>query len=161
MSCPCGTAQSYEACCGPFIEDGRLPETPEQLMRSRYTAFTRTNIDYVVGSHDPKTRSTLDKDGTVSWLRGAEWKGLEIHSTKGGGADEKEGWVEFTARYEMDGEPQEQYENALFRRMKNRWFYIDSTYNRPPVVRDAPKIGRNDACPCGSKRKYKHCCGRG
>ena len=22
------------------------------------------------------------------------------------------------------------------------------------------KIGRNDACPCGSGRKYKHCCGR-
>ena len=24
--------------------------------------------------------------------------------------------------------------------------------------RHAPKIGRNDACPCGSGRKYKHCC---
>ena len=22
------------------------------------------------------------------------------------------------------------------------------------------KIGRNDSCPCGSKKKYKHCCGR-
>ena len=22
------------------------------------------------------------------------------------------------------------------------------------------KIGRNDPCPCGSKKKYKHCCGR-
>lgn len=25
--------------------------------------------------------------------------------------------------------------------------------------RRAPKIGRNDPCPCGSGRKYKHCCG--
>ena len=24
--------------------------------------------------------------------------------------------------------------------------------------RDTPKIGRNEACPCGSGRKYKHCC---
>ncbi|ACZ18882.1 preprotein translocase subunit SecA [Thermanaerovibrio acidaminovorans] len=24
-----------------------------------------------------------------------------------------------------------------------------------------PKVGRNDPCPCGSGRKYKHCCGRG
>ena len=23
-----------------------------------------------------------------------------------------------------------------------------------------PKIGRNDPCPCGSGKKYKHCCGR-
>lgn len=28
------------------------------------------------------------------------------------------------------------------------------------VRRDAPKIGRNDPCPCGSGKKYKHCCGR-
>jgi uncharacterized protein YecA (UPF0149 family) len=26
--------------------------------------------------------------------------------------------------------------------------------------RDAPKIGRNDPCPCGSGKKYKKCCGR-
>ena len=27
-------------------------------------------------------------------------------------------------------------------------------------VREGPKIGRNDPCPCGSGRKYKKCCGR-
>jgi preprotein translocase subunit SecA len=27
------------------------------------------------------------------------------------------------------------------------------------IVRDAPKIGRNDPCPCGSGKKYKKCCG--
>ena len=26
------------------------------------------------------------------------------------------------------------------------------------VVRDAPKIGRNDPCPCGSGKKYQRCC---
>jgi uncharacterized protein len=26
--------------------------------------------------------------------------------------------------------------------------------------RDAPKVGRNELCPCGSGKKYKHCCGR-
>ena len=28
------------------------------------------------------------------------------------------------------------------------------------VVRTAPKVGRNDPCPCGSGKTYKHCCGR-
>ena len=28
------------------------------------------------------------------------------------------------------------------------------------VVRDVPKVGRNDPCPCGSGKKYKKCCGR-
>lgn len=32
----------------------------------------------------------------------------------------------------------------------------------PPVDPEVPepKVGRNDPCPCGSGRKYKHCCGR-
>lgn len=27
------------------------------------------------------------------------------------------------------------------------------------IRRDSVKVGRNDPCPCGSNRKYKHCCG--
>jgi preprotein translocase subunit SecA len=27
-------------------------------------------------------------------------------------------------------------------------------------IRSGPKVGRNDPCPCGSKKKYKHCCGK-
>ncbi len=29
-----------------------------------------------------------------------------------------------------------------------------------PFRRDAPKVGRNDACSCGSGKKYKKCCGK-
>ncbi|HDZ56617.1 MAG TPA: preprotein translocase subunit SecA [Pseudomonas xinjiangensis] len=29
-----------------------------------------------------------------------------------------------------------------------------------PVTRDGPKVGRNDPCPCGSGKKYKHCHGQ-
>lgn len=28
------------------------------------------------------------------------------------------------------------------------------------IKHDGPKVGRNDSCPCGSKRKYKKCCGK-
>ena len=31
---------------------------------------------------------------------------------------------------------------------------------RVQVKRRVPKVGRNDPCPCGSGRKYKHCCGK-
>ncbi|MEW5774936.1 MAG: preprotein translocase subunit SecA [Thermodesulfobacteriota bacterium] len=31
---------------------------------------------------------------------------------------------------------------------------------KAPVKRDAPKVGRNDPCPCGSGKKYKKCCGK-
>ena len=29
-----------------------------------------------------------------------------------------------------------------------------------PVTKNAPKVGRNDLCPCGSGLKYKKCCGK-
>lgn len=37
----------------------------------------------------------------------------------------------------------------------------DETLARQPKKRKEAKIGRNDPCPCGSGKKYKHCCGRG
>lgn len=35
----------------------------------------------------------------------------------------------------------------------------DSSISKRPVIRMSEKIGRNDPCPCGSGKKYKHCCG--
>jgi preprotein translocase subunit SecA len=32
---------------------------------------------------------------------------------------------------------------------------------KPQPVRSAPRVGRNDPCPCGSGKKYKKCCGKG
>jgi len=31
--------------------------------------------------------------------------------------------------------------------------------SRQPFIRQDPKVGRNDACPCGSGKKYKKCHG--
>jgi preprotein translocase subunit SecA len=41
---------------------------------------------------------------------------------------------------------------------------IDGTQvdHKPEPVRNrAPRVGRNDPCPCGSGKKYKQCCGKG
>lgn len=37
----------------------------------------------------------------------------------------------------------------------------DGTTKRQPKRRVEPKINRNEPCPCGSGKKYKHCCGKG
>lgn len=36
----------------------------------------------------------------------------------------------------------------------------NQTEKAQPIVNDGPKVGRNDACPCGSGKKYKNCCGK-
>ena len=37
--------------------------------------------------------------------------------------------------------------------------YLDDFHDEP-VIREQPKTGRNDPCPCGSGKKYKKCCGK-
>ncbi len=37
---------------------------------------------------------------------------------------------------------------------------IEDKYHYGRTVRKGRKIGRNEPCPCGSGKKYKHCCGR-
>jgi uncharacterized protein YchJ len=36
---------------------------------------------------------------------------------------------------------------------------LDEVYYPDTYVRSAPKVGRNDPCPCGSGKKFKKCCG--
>ncbi|MEW5944470.1 MAG: UPF0149 family protein [Pseudomonadota bacterium] len=38
-------------------------------------------------------------------------------------------------------------------------FWLDRRVAPRPARRAVPKIGRNDPCPCGSGKKFKHCCG--
>jgi preprotein translocase subunit SecA len=35
----------------------------------------------------------------------------------------------------------------------------DAGYLARPSVADVPRVGRNEPCPCGSGKKYKHCHG--
>lgn len=37
---------------------------------------------------------------------------------------------------------------------------VSNQQKQETVRRQDPKIGRNDPCPCGSGKKYKHCHGR-
>jgi uncharacterized protein YecA (UPF0149 family) len=36
----------------------------------------------------------------------------------------------------------------------------EQTTETSTVKRDTKKVGRNDPCPCGSRKKYKKCCGQ-
>lgn len=158
--CPCTRGVSYDACCGPLLRRDAVAETPEALMRARYTAYTQGDIDFIVESHDPETADQVDRDASTSWSKKAEWLGLDIVSTEGGGPSDDRGQVEFVAHYRMEGADLTHHERAQFRRKQDGWVYVDGDMVKPkPVVRDQPKVGRNEPCPCGSGVKYKKCCG--
>ncbi len=48
--------------------------------------------------------------------------------------------------------------DAIFSEEKRK--EIQKAYRESTMVRNENKVGRNDACPCGSGKKYKKCCGK-
>ena len=170
--CPCGTEKTYGACCEPFIKGTQNPATAEELMRSRYTAFAVGEIAYLKSSLAPEEQKTFDMKSTIEWSKKSTWLGLDIMEVKKGGANDKDGTIEFTAKYSFDGKTLEHHEVAQFRKAGGLWHFVDGESHtheegqghhhaapRETVVREEPKIGRNDVCPCGSGKKYKKCHG--
>jgi SEC-C motif domain protein len=173
MKCPCGSDSDFEMCCGPFLAGQALPDTAEKLMRSRYTAYTRANIEYLKMTMTPEGRKDFDAATTEQWAKGSKWKGLKILDTEKGMPEDITGVVEFIATYEQAGEGVDHHEVSQFRKSKDgQWLFVDGEGHQhkegeghqhgapktAPVVREGSKIGRNDPCPCGSGKKFKKCC---
>jgi SEC-C motif-containing protein len=121
--CPCGSEKKYEECCKKYIEGTLLPPTAEILMRSRYTAYTIGEIDYILDTHDPETVSDVSIDSVLAWSGSSIWKGLEIIRTKGGKVRDKKGTVEFKAYYTAEEKNQIHHEKSQFIKIKGRWYY--------------------------------------
>jgi len=125
-ACPCGTGTPYSGCCGSFIEGTATPETAEALMRSRYTAYVLGRADYLQATWHPTTRkSDLDLDSPVTWL------GLKVVSTRDGNSTDKQGWVEFIARYKIGGRAHRLHEISRFVRRDGFWVYVSGELNPP------------------------------
>jgi SEC-C motif domain protein len=161
VTCACGLGESTETHCGPIIAGKALAPTAEALMRSRYSAYVTGEIDWVFESLHPDHRGDVDRKATETWSREAKWTGLEIVSKEHGGEGDVGGIVEFRAQFELRGVPQVHHERAKFSKKDDRWYYVDGEVIGPkPVVREGPRIGRNDPCHCGSGKKYKKCHGK-
>jgi uncharacterized protein YchJ len=51
------------------------------------------------------------------------------------------------------------HEKSEFQCIDGAWYFVRPVRQGPAPVKSAhPKVGRNDPCPCGSGKKYKHCC---
>ncbi len=92
--CPCGGGE-YSRCCGPLHRQERRAETAEQLMRSRYSAFAKGEVDYLLQTHEP----TESRRALRQACRQTRWLGLSILAVDGGGAADLEGTVRFEARH--------------------------------------------------------------
>ena len=157
--CPCGSEKVYNACCEPLISGNRTAETPEALMRARYSAYVNEQAAFILNTTHPSQRDQYTENGIRRWARNSEWLGLTILNTAGGKAGEDAGTIEFVAEYLDKGRRNRHHEIAQFRRHEDDWYFFDGQAPAlETVVRSGPKVGRNDPCPCGSGRKFKKCC---
>lgn len=159
IRCPCGSAEEFKTCCSPYISRNRLAPTAEALMRSRYTAFTLGNLDYIESTITEHASQSFNRIDMERSLPGTEWLGLEVRDTTGGRESDDTGTVNFAFHYRSKSRDFSQVEIASFRRVDGAWLYDDSEINpKAPPLR-VENIGRNEPCRCGSGKKYKKCCG--
>ena len=157
MTCPCGTGLDYEQCCAPYLAGDKPAPSALALMRSRYCAYVRCDVDYITATQEG---DDADREATEKWARESEWLGLEIVKTEGGEAGDDTGTVEFIARYKHLGEEFAHHEQAEFRRAGDRWTLVDGKLCNSTFRRTEAKVKPNQPCPCGSGVKYKKCCGK-
>ncbi len=123
--CPCKSRETYAACCEPFHLGRAKPETAEQLMRSRYSAYFFRLVDYLVATTHPDSRESDLKTRLDETIHQANWRFLTILGSSKGGADDKTGKVEFVAEYFEDEQPHKLHERSRFKRYKGAWKYLD------------------------------------
>jgi SEC-C motif-containing protein len=110
--CPCGSGAAYDACCGPLHRGTALASTPEQLMRSRYSAYALGELDHVFRTWHPRTRPD-----DVTPAPGLTWTRLEVLDATG---DE----VEFRAHHLTSDGPGVLHERSVFELRGGRWVYV-------------------------------------
>lgn len=144
QNCPCGSGQSFENCCGQYIRYLKYPDNPEQLMRSRYSAYVLKNEDYLLKSWHQSTRPELIKleDDLTQWEK------LKIISAS-------ENSVKFVAYFLNLADKK----NAIYALSESSVFIYDTHwYYLSGKEFQTIELSKNMLCPCKSGKKFKRCC---
>jgi SEC-C motif-containing protein len=134
--CPCCSEKSYEECCQPFHDGTAKPESPEALMRSRYSAFVKNEYDYLEETVDPQTMMDFDHVGNRAWGESVELYKLEIVRAEQTG---NKGLVEFKASFKKNGTDHVHHEISKFRKQAGTWYFREGKVTRSEVAAKTPE----------------------
>ena len=106
---------------------------PEQLVKSRYTAYAVGNANYIVHTTHPKGyhfQDNLDqwKSDILRFSKVTQFNGLEILSQKAG---EEEFWVTFHVNLSQYDKDASFTEKSRFKKEDDRWLYFDGELDAP------------------------------
>lgn len=120
--CYCGSDLTFDLCCQPFLDNKAIPDSAEKLMRSRYSAYVVANARYIIDTTHPKTRHFHSRKAILQWSKENTWDKLEIILSEANR-------VVFKAYFKDSGEKKQiHYENSLFEKLGDKWYYVSGTF---------------------------------
>ena len=161
MLCPCGSTLSFARCCKLFIQpeiNVSYPETAEQLMRSRFSAYATKNGQYIYDTYAEKPKHSQSLTDIQQWADDCIWLALEVHESN-------TDVVKFSAYYIVDNSLCCLTERSNFVLERRQWRYLDGEISSHTEL---GQVKRNAICPCNNYpnafstkkgKKFKHCCG--
>ncbi|MEM9217881.1 MAG: YchJ family metal-binding protein [Cyanobacteria bacterium P01_F01_bin.150] len=164
-----------------------MAPTAEALMRSRYTAFVKGDVDYLISTHRADNQSANERAKLCQTVSNTSWLGLTVLNTQRGQSKDKKGIVEFVALYSpkvwqatsssgsMLATPSKSLSNVLSNSLSSSSPepQISQLHERSRFIREGdcwfyvdgdqlpplmPK--RNEPCWCRSGKKFKYCHGK-
>jgi SEC-C motif domain protein len=123
QQCQCGSMLPRNMCCELYITGQMAPPTAEALMRSRYTAYTLGNSQYIFDTYVSEWKKERTIESFTKDFSELSWTGLEIIGIFEGGRQHETGEVEFVAHYEWNGQQMTVHERSLFYREDGLWRY--------------------------------------
>lgn len=121
VPCLCCSGKTFDECCNRFLSGQQSAKTPEQLMRSRFSAYALGGYgEYLMKTWLPLMARNL----TALELneRTQDWQRLEILDKLQKGDS---GEVEFNAFFNNEtGQEECMHERSSFKRIKGHWYYV-------------------------------------
>lgn len=123
--CPCTSKKPYDRCCGPFHSGAALPETAEQLMRSRFSAYALGKVDYLISTRSEAKRGEENREELALYCKSVSCVGLKIIAREQGGKTDDTGIVTFHASLQANGRRSLHIETSSFAKENGKWVYVD------------------------------------
>ncbi|MDF2530249.1 MAG: putative motif domain protein [Gammaproteobacteria bacterium] len=92
-------------------------------MRSRYTAYTRANINYIASTQAGEAAEGFNTPEAKQWALAAKWLGLKVLNTHLGFEQDTSGTVEFIATFKLHGKIETIHEHSHFHKVNEKWLY--------------------------------------
>jgi len=150
-SCPCGSGHDYVVCCGPIIRGDLIATTALQLMRSRYSAYARQELEHLMRTVPCERRTAGERDRIALSLPHAEWLNLTILEVVDGSLDDAAGIVEFQATCSMGGSVRVMRERSSFEKVNGEWLYVSGEFLEPLSAAHS----HDESCSCDSGQKAR------